>query len=225
MIDLGELVVIDVVDRRGWRLNMSLVRLPSGGVLVHSPTFGDDGTFARIEQVGRPEVLFAPNHFHHLSLPKFRARYPDARAVCSDGARPRLTRKGHTGLGGLGDVRLAQGGQWIELPQAKNGEAWISLAGDGGPTWVVCDGFFNMAGAQVPPGLIGFLLRRLDVVPGLKLGRTFKWLLRDKRAYRAWLLDKLRSERPRRVVFSHGDPLVEDATERLIAATEAAIPT
>src|SRR5262249_52517685 len=126
----------------------------------------------------RLEVLFAPNHYHHMSLQRFRERYPGARAVCSDGARPRLTKKGHAGLGGLEQVKLPQGGRFIELPQLKNGEAWISLPGERGPTWIVCDGFFHM-NARLPT-VIGWVLRRMDVYPGLKLGRSFKWLMRDK---------------------------------------------
>jgi hypothetical protein len=221
VIDLGDVLVVTVPDKRGWELNMVVVRLPSGGLLLHSPTAGE-GAFEQVDAIGRPEFLFAPNHYHHMSLEAFRQRYPEAKAICSDGARPRLTKKGHPGLGGLDLPRLPQGARFIELPQMKNGEAWISLPGEGGPTWIVCDGFFHM-NAKLP-ALIGFMLRRLDVYPGLKLGRSFKWLMRDKRAYRAWLLDLLRAEQPRRVIFSHGEPLTEHATERLIEVAEKALP-
>jgi hypothetical protein len=222
VIDLGSVSVVGVPDKRGWLLNMVLVKLPSGGLLVHSPTFGGDEVYAQVEAVGAPRFLFAPNHFHHMSLKKYRARYPQARAVCSDVARPRLSRKGHAELGALAEVPLPDGGRFLELPHVKTGEAFLSVPGDGGPTWIVCDGFFNMT--EAPPGLIGFILKRLDVAPGLKLGRSFKWMIRDKPAYRAWLLDTLRKERPRRMVFSHGDPLVDDATERLLALTESSLP-
>jgi hypothetical protein len=197
---------------------MALVRLPSGGLLVHSPTWNGDGTFERVEAVGRPEVLLAPNYFHHVSLPRFRERWPSARAVCSDRARPRLTKKGHANLGGLADVALPKGARFLELPHLKNGEVWLSLPGDGGPTWIVCDGFFHMC--QPVTGVQGWVMRRMKVVPGLKFGFPLPFLIEDKRAYRAWLLETLRAERPRRVIFSHGDPLVDDATEKLIEVTE-----
>jgi hypothetical protein len=221
VIDLGDLVVVEVPDRRGWVLNMILLRLPSGGLLVHSPTCGD-GVFEQVESVGRPEFLFAPNHFHHMSLERFRQQYPEAKAICSDAARPRLTKKNHPGLGGLDLVKLPLGARFIDLPQVKNGEAWLSLPGEGGPTWIVCDGFMHMH--KPLPLLLGWVLRLLDVYPGLKIARTFKWLTRDKRAYRAWLLDLLRAEQPRRVIFSHGEPLTEHATERLIEVAEKALP-
>lgn len=222
MIDLGGVAVIPVADRRGWTLNMILVRLPSGGLLVHSPTFGGDQVYAEVEAYGRPEVLLAPNHYHHLSLQRYRERYPDARAVCSDGARPRLEKKGHAGLGRLDQIALFPGAHFLELPHVKNGEVWISLPGEGGPTFIVCDGLFHLP--KAPPGAIGLILRALGVAPGLKLSRTFRWLIRDRRAYRAWLLETLQSERPRRVLFSHGDPLVDDVTTRLIALVEASLP-
>src|SRR5262249_32622084 len=147
--------------------------------------------------------------------------YPAAHAVCSDVARPRLTKKGHPGLGGLEQVKLPSGAKFIELPHLKNGEAWISLPRDGGPTWIVCHGFFHMSAPL--PGLLGWTLRWLDVYPGVEVGRTFKPVMRDKRAYRAWLLETLKTERPKRVYFSHGDPLTDDATERLIEVTERSL--
>ena len=78
---------------------MFAIPLPDGGVLIHSPTWlGDDSTFSRIEAVGTPRVLFAPNHFHHLSLARFRDRYPQALAVATWTALTRLQAKGHEGL-------------------------------------------------------------------------------------------------------------------------------
>jgi hypothetical protein len=215
MIDLGPAVVIEKVVPSGWSLNMVLVRLGDGRVLVHSPTWHDDP--ALVEASGRPAALFAPNHFHHLGLKRFRAQWPDAIGVASDGARPRLAQKGHA-LEPLAAAPLPAGARWLEPPGLKNGEAWLALA-DG--TWIVCDAFFHCN--RPVTGLTGFVLRRTRTVPGLCVGQTFRWLgVRDRRAYREWLLDTLRATPPRRVIPSHGEILDgDDVPDRLRAVAEA----
>jgi hypothetical protein len=42
----------------GWELAMTLVPLPGGGVLVHSPTWLGDDTFARVLEVGEPRAVY-----------------------------------------------------------------------------------------------------------------------------------------------------------------------
>jgi hypothetical protein len=98
-------------------------------------------------------------------------------------------------------------------PGTRNGETWLSV----GDTLVVCDSFFNLPGPL--SGAMGLVLRATRTGPGLKLGRTFRWLaLADVRSYRAWVEDTLDALAPKRVLFSHGDPL-EGA--RLISARRA----
>ena len=221
--DLGALVIVGQVFPAGWGRNMVLVRLPSGGLLVHSPVWDGDETRSLVEAIGRPEILWAPNHFHHLSLPRYRAAWPEALATASPGALARLTRKGHAGLRPVDEAsgRLPAGARLLAGPGLKNGEVFLSLPGDGGPTWIVCDAFFNVT---VPvTGPMGWFLRATRTTPGLALGQTFRWLaISDERAYRAWLLDTLAAERPRRLIVSHGAPLDgPDTTDRLIALAQA----
>ena len=80
----------------GWQRAMVLVRLPGGGLLVHSPTWVGPATFAKVEAFGEPRVLFAPNHFHHMFLARFRERWPGARAVAGGVALGRLRGWGMT---------------------------------------------------------------------------------------------------------------------------------
>lgn len=221
--DLGALVIVEQKLPAGWGRNMVLLRLPSGGLLVHSPIWDGDETRALVEAVGRPEILWAPNHFHHLSLPRFRAAWPQALATASRGAILRLGRKGHQGLRPVDEVAalLPPGARLLEGPGVKNGEVFLSLPGDGGRTWIVCDAFFNMT--TPVSGAMGWFLRATRTTPGLCLGQTFRWLaLSDEKAYRGWLLATLEAERPRRVIFSHGAPLDgPDTSDRLRALAEA----
>jgi len=208
-------------DPSGWRVSMTLVELGGGRLLVHSPSWLGEATTELVERCGEPALLFAPNHFHHVSLPKFRSRWPQARAVAAKDALPRLAAKGHADLVSLDALKAEDLGpvRFHPAPGTRNGETWLSV----GDTLVVCDSFFNLPGPL--SGAMGLVLRATRTGPGLKLGRTFRWLaLADVRSYRAWVEDTLDALAPKRVLFSHGDPLEgNDAADRLRQAMRAAL--
>src|SRR5204862_5508376 len=81
---------VERVSPSGWGACMIAVRLADGGLLLHSPTWIDDAFMNEVRAIGIPSVLFAPNHFHHLSLGAYKSRFPDAIVVASDVARRRL---------------------------------------------------------------------------------------------------------------------------------------
>jgi hypothetical protein len=87
---------VENVAPSGWSWNMLLVRLADGDLLVHSPTWAGEGTFEAVEALGRPSVLFAPNHFHHLPCDAFasaiRARAPSPARRRSRAFASRATR-------------------------------------------------------------------------------------------------------------------------------------
>jgi hypothetical protein len=110
--------------------------------------------------------------------------------------------------------------RWLVPEGTKSGEAWLAIDGDDGPTWIVCDAFFN----ETNPvrGFEGTVLRLGRITPALCVGATFKFLcVRDAQRYRAWVLDALDREKPRRILFSHGEPLHEDAASKLGAIVRA----
>lgn len=209
------------VEPSGWEVGMLALPLRGGGSLVFSPTWHGEGTFEELEAaVGPPAVLLAPNHYHHLSMKRFRARYPSAIAVTSAGAAPRLRRLGHEGLAALEGAAssLAPGMRLVELPHTKTGETLVAFDGPEGRSWLVCDAFFRIE--RPTTGAMGVALRWLDTVPGLKVGRTYRWLaVTDRRRYLEALTALVREESPRTIHFSHGEPLAApDLPDRLIEA-------
>lgn len=207
------------VDGAGWEVGMHVVPLPGGASLVFSPTWHGEGTFEQVAAVGEPTVLVAPNHFHHMQVKRFAARFPNARAVTSTAAAPRLRKQGHTALGHVSEVATSLGSvRLVEVPFTKTGETWVSLDGEHGRTWIVCDAFFNVE--RPVTGLLGVGLRALNTSPGLKVGRTFRWLaVTDRPKYLDALGGLVREEKPRAIYFSHGEPIVaDDLGDRLLEA-------
>lgn len=204
-------------DRSGWHRNMYVIPLRDGRTLVHSPTWVGDDTFERIDALGQPGVLFAPNHFHHTGLSRFRARYPEALVVAGEGALPRLRAKGHQGLHELAEAEplLPEGARLLRCTGVRTGEAWLSCLDEGRRTLLISDAFFNVAAPVT--GIAGFMLRWMQAAPGLRLGATFIWLgVRDRSAYVGWVRETLAREAPARIAFSHGELLEGgDLSERL----------
>ncbi len=57
---------------------MTVIRLPGGELLLHSPVKIDDPLAAELEKLGTVRYLVAPNDFHHMFLDEAISRYPDA---------------------------------------------------------------------------------------------------------------------------------------------------
>lgn len=203
--------------KSGWSLGMFLVPLGEGRLLVHSPTWLGSETFDKVDKYGTPHILFAPNYFHHLSLPRYREHYPEATVVAARQALPRLSDKGHKGLKAAEDAQadLPEGFHYLVSEGTKTGETFLSVPSEGGRTWIVCDAFFNAPGPV--EGREGFLLKMLKAAPGFSLGRTF-WMLalKDTKAYLTWLKAKLDEEKPTRLLFSHGEALEAENLPEMI---------
>lgn len=57
---------------------MTLVRLKTGEVFVHSPTPLTSELVTEIQSIGKPRWLVAPNRLHYWWLPDWKAAFPDA---------------------------------------------------------------------------------------------------------------------------------------------------
>ena len=79
---------------------MVVVRLAEGGLWVWSPIALDDRLADEVAKLGVPRDLVAPNKLHHLYLPEWTQRYPQARLHAAPGlARKRRDVHFHTELG------------------------------------------------------------------------------------------------------------------------------
>lgn len=210
---------------RGWSLRSFALALPAGGSLIISPVKRlAESAHASLAQAGAPKVFLAPNHFHHVGLPEGTRRYPGGLVVSSDAARPRLSsQRPGLAFGPLAEAAalLPPGASFLLPEGTRIGEVWLRLEGPKGVAWVVSDAFFHVTDRV--PGAPGLFLRATRATPGLSLGDTFKWLAtRDRRRYRAWLLDRLERDQPTVMAFGHGAALEDPALPgRLRALAEA----
>ncbi|GAB4349346.1 MAG: DUF4336 domain-containing protein [Oricola sp.] len=68
---------------------MTIVRLPDGGLWLHSPTRPDEPLIEKVQSLGPVRHIVSPNMIHHVSIGAWAARFPDARVWASPGVRTR----------------------------------------------------------------------------------------------------------------------------------------
>jgi hypothetical protein len=64
---------------------MTVVRLPGGGLWLHSPTEPDDALVAAVRALGPVRFLVAPNTLHYWWIADWQARFPDAEVYAAPG--------------------------------------------------------------------------------------------------------------------------------------------
>ena len=73
----------------GLRMNhrMTVVKLSSGMLWIHSPVGFEDSIAQRLAALGPVAHFVAPNRYHDLHWPEWFARYPEATFYCAPGVR------------------------------------------------------------------------------------------------------------------------------------------
>lgn len=64
---------------------MTVIRLPDGGLFLHSPVALDDATRAALDQLGPVRWIVGPNKVHHFFLADYVRAYPEAQLIGAPG--------------------------------------------------------------------------------------------------------------------------------------------
>ncbi len=191
---------------------MTVIRLPGGGLWIHSPVRLEAAARAAVEALGAVRYLVAPNLMHHLHLRDWAAAYPDARVVALSGLRrkqPELRIDVE-----LGDTPDAGYGQVIKqhhvhgIPRV---EEFVFLHRPS-RTLLVTDLAFHIR--ESPSWLTRTYLRLSGTYGKLAPTMLLKSLMKDRAALRA-SLDVVLSLDFERVVVCHGEVLERGGREAL----------
>lgn len=87
----------------GHPTRMTVVRLPQGGLWLHSPTAPTEPLLRSLEKIGPVRFLIAPNNYHYWWIPDWKSRFPEAVAWGPSGLQ-RTARRGLPPLRPLGDA-------------------------------------------------------------------------------------------------------------------------
>jgi len=203
---------------------MTVARLKSGDLVLHSAIAMDDAGMEGLEALGRVAWIVVPNGWHRMDAPRFKARYPDATIVCPGGARAKVEQVvtvDHT-YGELPQpdpdddtVRFAEFG---DKPQA---EGCMLVRSEDGVTAVFGDTLFNLEPMDGCFGLVyGRLMGNAGSAKVTSLGKLMLFLSRTGKQTRRWMEQTADAEPLVRLVPGHGRVVREHAaaTLRAVAA-------
>jgi hypothetical protein len=202
-------------------IRMTVLRLPSGALWLHSPIAIDDALAAELAALGPVAHIVSPSLLHHLFAAPALARYPDARLWCAPGLPAKRP-----------DVAWHATLDPADLPQAWGNTISAQLI-EGAPglnelvffhqpsrTLLVTDLLFNIVN---PPSFSASLALTLTGTRGkLALSRAWRFAFIKDRAATARSVRALLQWPIERLLPCHGDP-IEQGAHPLISAVLAPI--
>ncbi|MFO1414548.1 MAG: hypothetical protein U1F10_11725 [Burkholderiales bacterium] len=171
---------------------------------------------------GPVRALVATNAFHHLGIPEWRRRFPEATVYAPAQSVARVGRKTGLPVRPLAELAARSGPHvdFIDMPHYRMGETLIRMRTGRGVLWYVTDAVFNFA--EVPPNFgVGFLFRVTGSAPGLRFNNLgTRFMVRDRPALKRWLLARHDEAPPAVMIPAHGEVAdVADGRLRTVFAT------
>jgi hypothetical protein len=182
------------------------VPVKGGFAVVSPPCNVPDAAFTELEKHGPVRAIVAPNAFHSMGLSPWKARFPDAPIFAPAQSIARLEKgtklRGLRPLSAMGEL-LDGRVEFVDMPHYKTGEVLVRWRVEGGHAWYVTDVLFNMP--RLPPGPFGMVMKLTRSAPGLRRNALAGFfMVKDKRALHAWLIEQAQKTPPVLLVPCHG---------------------
>ena len=202
--------------------NTLAARLEDGTWLVVSPASSPTpAVLDELAKDGDVSVLVAPNAYHHLGQPAWRARFPGALSYAPEGALGRLARKSpgvpYRPIGEL-VPRLPSYVEMFLPDGQKTPDMLVRASPQGNTVWWMGDQFSNLgAGDQI--WLLRVLAPLHDFISGSGLGyrrngKPEMVYVSDRAAWLRSIREEVEKNPPVAVVPAHGDAVVEETARR-----------
>ncbi|MCB9594499.1 MAG: hypothetical protein H6719_17335 [Sandaracinaceae bacterium] len=193
-------------------MNTIAVDMGDGGLMAISPGTGlKDADFDALDALGDVRALVSPGAFHHMGMPAWSARYPDAEIFGPTGA-PEHIAKQHKSLRAVQplsalEALLTDDIEVGELAGCKFPDIFLALRRDGEVTWFSNEILTNFL--DYPPSfMFRTVFKLFGTHPGLNVNTLAAMLIRAKKpVVRSYLEGKLESAPPTRLVPVHGGVL------------------
>ena len=200
-------------------VRMTVLRLPDGGLWLHSPVRHAPGLAAAMRMLGPVRHLVSPGTAHWTHLAGWQAACPEAKLWAPQGVVERARRQG-TALradGALGPEPPPDWARQIGQDMLVGAAGFIEIAFFHRPsrTLVLCDTLQALEPARLPWAM-GLLVRALGAAgPAGGTPRHVRLLLDRHRDQNREALRRLLALDPVRVIFAHGRIFAEDGTAML----------
>ena len=180
------------------------------GLVVMSPPYrAPPSLFDDLARYGEVRALVATNAFHHMGIPEWKARFPNAAVFAPEQAVARVREK--TGIATVEPVANAAALtgprlELVDMPYYKTGEALARFETARGRAWYFTDIVLNVRRMPRNP-IFNLLFRMTGSAPGLKWNKVGPKLImvRDWRALQKWIRDEFERATPRWLFTTHGE--------------------
>ena len=199
-------------------VRMTAVRLPDGGMWLHSPIEARPGLVAQVRELGPIRFLVAPNLAHFSWLPEWKGQAPEAEAWAAPGVRGRAKRqgKGVDWQGELGDEAPPGWAGAIDQHVVKGSRVLkeVAFLHRASRTLVLTDLIENLDAEKVPFWLRPWVRLGGIAHPDGKAPPHVRATFTDRKALRA-SVEQLVGWAPERVILAHGRWFERDGTAEL----------
>src|SRR5215831_12682733 len=170
----------DIPQGGGTRV-MTLARLADGRLVVHNAIALEEPLMQEIEAFGRPAIIVVPNGFHRLDAKVYKARYPDAKVYCPEGARKKVEQVVNVD-GSYDDAPHDDRVTFAHLEGTKKAEGVLVVRSNDGTTVTLNDSLCNLPKTS---GFMGFVF---GPTGHPSVARIARWLVvKDKLSFKAHL--------------------------------------
>lgn len=194
---------------------MTVVGLPGGRLLLHSPIACSRELAEQVERLGSPSFLVAPNRLHHLYIHEWQAAFPACRTYVAPGVdakRPDLQVSGILGETPLPDWSATLDQALVAgFPFANE----VVFFHQPSCSLVASDLLFNVGGGSPLLTRLAFRLTGAYGRPSSTLLERF--LVRDRDAFRR-SLERILAWPVSRIVVAHGEVVETGGREALAEA-------
>ena len=197
--------------------NMTVYRLPEGGLLLYSVIAMHEEGMRALEALGTPAIMVMPHDRHQMDAPFYKQRYPNLRVLAPDPNHARRVKVN----GGLEELEVF-GIRAYSLPGASFHEAVLELPLARGVALCACELLGNASPEM--PWLMKVAMKVFGP-PGGGFGvvRIARWReVVDRPAMQAWLRGLSARSDIRLLLVGHGPPVTADAQASLEHAANGA---
>ncbi|MCB9727702.1 MAG: DUF4336 domain-containing protein [Deltaproteobacteria bacterium] len=185
---------------------MTVVRLPSGDLWMHSPIRIDDALADAVTALGPLRHIVAPSAFHHLFVRGWMDRFPAATLHAPDAlGKKRRDLAIHRPLAEEPDPAWGGVIATCHIDGAPMADEWVFLHE---PTraLITTDSLFHFIERPDWPRWKRTYLRLTAASGGVRTSRVFRFIVRDRAAFRA-SMERVLAWAPDRLIPAHGEVL------------------
>lgn len=198
---------------------MTVARRSNGELVVHNAIALEESAMKELESFGPIGFIVVPNGVHRLDAPRFKERYPNAKVVCPEGSKKKVSQVVPVDLtydAFPKDDRI----ELRTLEGTNRAEGVMIVTTNAGTSLVFNDALFNMPHL---PGVQGFVLRHVTQSSGgPRVSRIFRLaMMKDKAAFRTSLRALAETPDLRRILCSHHETIDVDPRGTLTRVADA----